>query len=274
MAPLREHKDAALFKFIYIGDSSVGKTGSLVSLVKAGYKLRILDLDNGVGTLRSYAMKECPDQIDNVDSVTVRDKIKLGVSAIYGGKSGPVIDGQPKAFTQGLALMEKWDDGSVPSEWGPDYIFVLDSLSAYGKAALAWATGLNPSAKDPRQWFFAAQKGVEDTIALLTSEAFNTNVIIISHVNYKEVGEGNSKGYVNAIGSALGPIIPRYFNTLVMAESVGFGKMTKRKIKTMPTGVVDLKTPVSHTIESELPLETGLATLVETMKKAATGETK
>lgn len=268
MAPVKDHKDADLFKLIYIGDSSVGKTGSLTSLVKMGYKVRVLDFDNGVGTLKSYVTKECPEKLDNVDSITVRDKIKLGLSAQYNGKTGPIIDGQPKAFTQGLGYMEKWDDGTNPAEWGPEYIFVLDSLSAYGKAALAWATGLNPGAKDPRQWFFAAQKGVEDTIALLTSEAFNANVIIISHVNYKEVAEGPSKGYVNAIGSALGPIIPRYFNTLILAESIGIGKNTKRKIKTMPTGIVDLKTPVSHTIESELPLETGLATLVELMKKA------
>lgn len=268
MAPLKDKTLDSLVKICYIGDSSTGKTGSLTSLAKEGYKIRVLDFDNGVGTLRSYVLKECPEKIVNIDSIQVRDKTTLGTSIALGGKRGPMI-AKPEAFTKGLEFMEKWDDGSNPAEWGPEYIFVLDSLSAYGKAALAWATGLNPGAKDPRQWFFAAQKAVEDTIALLTSAEFNTNVIIISHINYKEVTEGVSKGYVNAVGSALGPIIPRYFNTLISTETVGFGKQLKRTIKTIPTGVVDLKTPVAHSVSAELPLETGMADLFKLIKSAA-----
>lgn len=268
MAPLKDHQFDSLVKLVYIGDSSTGKTGSLTSLVAAGYKVRVLDFDNGVGTLRSYVLKECPDKIGNVDSIAVRDEMKLATSALYNGRKGPTVS-SPKAFTDGLGYMEKWDDGTNPAEWGPEYIFVVDTLSAYGKAAFAWAKGLNPGAKDPRQWYFAAQTAVEDTIALLTSAAFKTNVIIISHVNYKDAVEGSSKGYVNAIGSALGPTIPRYFNTLVLAETVGFGKSIRRTIKTVPTGVVDLKTPVAHTVSAELPLETGMATLFELIRKAA-----
>lgn len=268
MAPLKDHTEESLVKLFYIGDSSTGKTGSLASLVKAGYKLRVLDFDSGIGTLRSFVLKDCSDKIGNVDAIQVRDKTVLSTNILYGGKKGPTIT-SPKAFTDGLAYMEKWDDGSNPAEWGPEYIFVLDSLSTYGKAALAWATGLNPGAKDPRQWFFAAQKAVEDTIALLTGPDFKTNVIIISHVNYKEVQEGVSKGYINAVGSALGPILARYVNTLVLAESEGFGRHNKRKIKTVPTGIVDLKTPVSHTVAAELPLETGMADLFELIRKSA-----
>ena len=133
---------------------------------------------------------------------------------------------------------------------------------------MAWAVGLNPAAKDPRQWYATAQKGVEDTIALLTSEEFHANVIIISHVNYKEVTEGVTKGYANSIGTALGPIIPRYFNTLVMAESTGIGKNVKRKIKTVPTGLVDLKSPITFKLDAELPIETGMADLFRLLKEA------
>lgn len=268
MAPLKDHKSESLVKLFYIGDSSTGKTGSLVSLVKAGYKVRVLDFDSGVGTLRSFVLHECPEKIVNVDAIEVRDKTTLATSIQYGGKKGPTVV-SAKAFTDGLAFMEKWDDGTNPAEWGPEYIFVLDSLSTYGKAALAWATGLNPGAKDPRQWFFAAQKAVEDTVALLTGPDFNTNVIIISHVNYKEIREGESKGYINAVGSALGPLLARYVNTLVLAETSGFGKQLKRTIKTVPTGIVDLKTPVSHSVEAELPLNTGMATLFDMIRKQA-----
>ena len=37
-----------------MGDSGTGKTEALCSLVLAGYKLRILDLDNGLDIVKSY----------------------------------------------------------------------------------------------------------------------------------------------------------------------------------------------------------------------------
>ena len=97
----------------------------------------------------------------------------------------------------------------------------------------------------------------------------SSGVIVISHVNYKEVFEGVTKGYANAIGTALGPTLPRYFNTLVLAESVGAGKALKRKIKTVPTGIVDLKSPITYKLDAELPLETGMAELFRLLKEAA-----
>lgn len=266
MPALSEHHSSKLVKLMYIGDSGTGKTGSLESLVADGYKVRILDFDNGVDILKAYVMKKCPDKIGNVSYITERDKMKVAPTAKYGGQAGPVVAGTAKAFTNGLKWMEKWEDGSDPSQWGEEYIFVLDSFSAFGKAAYAWAYGLNPSAKDPRQWFFAAQQGLEDTLALLTSEAFHANVIIISHVNYREAADGTTKGYANAIGSALGPIIPRYFNTLVLAESKLVGKDVRRKIRTVPTAMIDLKNPADFKLEPELPLETGMAEIFRQLK--------
>jgi len=41
--------------------------------------------------------------------------------------------------------------------------------------------------------------------------------------------------------------------------------MFSEAIKTLPTGVIDLKMP-SSTVEKELPLETGLSTIFATLK--------
>lgn len=261
MPSLSDHQSSALTKLIYIGDSGTGKTGSLTSLVKAGYRLRILDLDKGLDSLVQYVKETCPDKIGNVDYVSISDTISAGQ-----GSLGPKIS--PRAFVEGTKLMAKWEDESNPAEWGEETIFVLDSLSAYGRAAFAWARGLNPSAKDPRQWYHAAQQGVEDVIGLLTSENFRTNVIIISHVNYKEVVEGETKGYVNVIGTAMGPVIPRYFNTLIMAEKMVMGKTVKRSIKVRPTTIVDLKAPIQPSKLPDTPfdLETGMAEIFELLR--------
>jgi acyl-CoA hydrolase len=80
------------------------------------------------------------------------------------------------------------------------------------------------------------------------------------------VREGETKGYVNVVGTALGPIIPRYFNTIVMASKIGSGKFIKRSIVTASTPEVDLKNPVSFKLGETLPLETGLATVVASLR--------
>ena len=252
MPTLDEHQSDRFTKLIYIGDSSTGKTGSLVSLLLAGYKFKIIDMDNGLETLKVYGRLAQAD-LSGVDYETFRD-------AYRSTPAGPIIKGAPKAFTAAMQKMTDWSE--IEDE---QTIFVLDSLSSFGRAAFEWAKGMNPTAKDPRQWYFSAQTAVESCIALLTGESFKMNVIIISHVNYKEVMEGVHKGHVNAIGSALGPVIPRYFNTLLLAETQGAGRNTKRKIKTLPTGVIDLKIP-NPQAEAEYPLETGLASIFELLK--------
>jgi AAA domain-containing protein len=252
MPTLDNHQSDRFTKLIYIGDSSTGKTGSLVSLVAAGYKFKILDMDNGLETLKIYARQSGLD-LSGVEYETYRDEYRST-------SAGPLIKGGAKAFTNALSKMTEWSE--IEDE---KTIFVLDSLSAYGRAAFEWAKGMNPTAKDPRQWFYQAQQAVESTVALLTGENFKMNVILISHVNYKEIIEGIMKGHVNAIGTALGPVIPRYFNTLLLAESIGAGKNVKRKIKTLPTGVIDLKIP-SPQAEAEYPLETGLADIFKLLK--------
>jgi hypothetical protein len=252
MPTLDEHQSDEYLKVVYIGDSSTGKTGSLVSLLLAGYKLKIIDMDNGLDALKTYGRLAGAD-LSQVEYETFKDKYRAT-------SAGPLIKGPPKAFTDALAKMTEWSEIEDPQT-----IFVLDSGSSYGRAAYAWANGMNPAAKDKRQIFFAAQQAVESTIELLTGKDFKMNVIFISHVNYKEIVEGLTKGHVNAIGTALGPVIPRYFNTMLLAETSGSGRNVKRKIKTLPTGVIDLKIP-SPQAEAEYPLETGLASIFALLK--------
>lgn len=258
---LSSHPASQFQKLIYIGDSSTGKTGSLVSLVKSGYKLRILDYDNGLQSLIAQIEEQCPDFLDNVDAITLRDKFRAT-------SSGPVVSA--KAYVEGVKYLDKWDDGSTPSDWGPETIFVLDTTTSMGKSCFEWAKSLAPTAKDPRQWYFAAQQSFENIIAQVTSEDFRCNVILIGHVNYKELQDGTTKGYPTAVGSALGPLIPRYFNTMLMTETVGSGKSVRRTIRTISTAVVDLKNPAPFKIDAEYPLNEGLALIFAKLNERKT----
>lgn len=265
MPSLDEHTSSKFTKVLYIGDSGTGKTGSLTSLVEAGYKLRILDMDNNLTVLKEFVKRTCPDKIGNIDYETRRDKYK-------GTAGGPIISGVAKAYVDATKLMTTWSDDTIPSEWGEDTIFVLDSLSSLGRAAYDWCKSLNPTnvGKAQLQWYRDAQNSVEAIIGLLTSAAFECNVIVISHVQYVKDKDTGAivKGQTNIIGEALGPNIPRYFGSLILAENEGIGKTAKRVIRTVPTNLITLKTPAPFKIDETYPLETGLAEIFAKLKEA------
>ena len=259
MTSLSDHHASSIQKLLYIGDSGTGKTGSLVSLIEAGYKLRILDLDNGLDALRNFALRaEC--DLSKVDFETVCD-------TYIPTSEGLIIKGVPKAFVRTTKLLTKWSDDTYPYQWGEDTIFVLDSLTRLGRCAFEWAKGMNPSAKEPRTWFYTAQRACEDMIALLTGKDFQTNVIVISHVNMIELKDGTTKGYPSAIGVALSKVVATYFNTMILAERSGSGISVKRTINTLPTALIDLKNPAPFKLDAALPLDTGLATVFEKLKE-------
>lgn len=256
MPQLQPPQATTITKMLLLGDSGTGKTGSLASLAKAGYKLHILDMDNKVATgILPLILKDDAKAMANIDYETCRDKLKSSML-------GPIIDGQATAFTKALALLDKWTDGSKPSEWGPEHIFVLDSLTFFSDAAFNWAKSMNPSAKDPRQWFYTAQQGVENTLSLLTSSSFNTNLIVISHVSWIDRPDGTMKGYPSSIGKALGPTIPAYFDNMAQCETMG----GKRSIKFIPTALVDLKTPIATRMSAPFPVESGLADFFKALR--------
>lgn len=277
MTKLSAHQSGEYVKMLYAGDSGVGKTGSLVSLVKAGYSLKILDFDNGLDPLKAFINKECPDKINNVDFETLRDPVK-------GGDKGPITTA--RAHVEATKLMSKWSDGSDPAEGGPMSVFVIDSSTGMGASALNWATAMAPNAKDPRNWYWAGQRSVEHLIQMATSKDFHSNFILICHLKepdadeYKDVKGPDGKSsqvlvrtgtglrWPTAVGSALGPLMPTYFNTFVEAAKIGTGRNVKRIIRTVATPEINLKNPAPFRVEAELDLGTGLAELFAKLKAA------
>jgi hypothetical protein len=259
-----------LVKGLYLGSPGSGKTGSLTSLVKAGYKLRIYDFDNLLGSLIQFARRECPDKLDNVMAQTFTDKMK-GTSVpvmMVGGyaKVLPFTDGQPTAFINGLTQLNHWktdtEDLGSPSTWGQDTFVIIDSLTSMSESAFRYAQALNPGGKETQVYYFTAQQLIKNVISLLTSKDFDTNVLVLAHIDYSQNEQGLQKGFPRTIGSALNSVIGGYFNSIFMAETVG----ARRQIRTSGAGLIDLKNPVSFTVKEVLPLETGLADFVAAIK--------
>ena len=257
MSKLEGPSSSTLVKVLLMGDSGTGKTGALASLVKAGYHLHVLDYDNKIagGILPILVKRDCPDNFAHVDYEPLRDRLKAS-------SLGPVLNGVPAAFTRGLALLDKWSDGSVPSEWGPEHVLVVDSLTFLGDAAYNWAKSMNPGSKEQRQWYYSAQRVVEPLIGMITAASFKTNVVVLAHVDWQSRPDGTMKGFPASIGSALNSTIPAYFENMAQCHIVN----GKRLIQTAPTALLDLKNPAAFKMLPSISIETGLADFFSTLK--------
>jgi hypothetical protein len=263
MPTLESHQSSEFTKLLLMGDSKSGKTGSLAPLSKK-YKLRILDYDNGLDGLVQVIRRDNPKDLANVEYRTLRDKL-------VSSPTGTVVQGTATAFIDGLRMLDNWKyegtDLGPPAAWGKDTILVLDSLTFMSDAAFRFREPLVPKSKDGkydvRAVYKDAQDAIEGVLALLTSESFRTNVIVISHVRYVDNPDGTKKGYPTAVGSALSPQIPRYFNSVALAQT---GPGGKRQIQTAATAMIDLANPASFKMLPTMPIETGLAQFFETLR--------
>jgi hypothetical protein len=260
---LDDDSPTGLVKLMLIGDSGSGKTGALASLVKAGYKLGIVDMDSGLRPLAQIVKRDSPDKLGNISYVSLRDNYVTT-------PKGTEVVKPAKAYLAASRLLNKWEDETIPSQWGADRVFVVDSFTLLGKAALNQAHTVMPTSASGNkasglQIYGMAQEALENYLAAVMSPQFATNVILITHVNEIELSDGSKKGFPAAVGSALSRHIGKYLNDLFIVESRGQGNNVKRVIRTVPNGFVDAKTS-SLDLPAELPIETGLATIFEKLK--------
>lgn len=268
MPSLSQHPSLELVKGLYLGDSGAGKTGSLASLVKAGFKLRVYDFDNLLGSLVQYVDLTCPENASNVAYQTFTDKLKgTSTPGMMQGKVlkvMPIADGVPKAFSSAMTQLNHWktdeEDLGVPGSWGPECVVVIDTLTTMSTAAFRYCEALNPLAMEPQATYFAAQRMVTNVLALLASDQFATNVLVLAHLDYSENQYNLMKGFPRSIGSAMRTQIAPFFNVVLLAEDAKY-------IRTKSTGIVDLKNPISFRVDEKLPLETGLETFFQAILK-------
>jgi hypothetical protein len=239
-----------LVKALGEGDSSTGKTTSLISLIAAGYKLRIWNYDNKLDSLVAYTrlLELEPD----VQVATLRDNTRPG-------PNGPILDGPPKAFSTGLDLMDKWLDGTKPATWGKDHVVVLDTLTSMSIAARNWAMlmasalsyteGIPQKGIDGRNLIYVGQQAILNMIRYLTAEWFNTNVLVLSHIKYFDRPDG-TKAYPVTLGSAIAAEIPASFNSIFQYETTTLGGVPSRVLRTVSTPMIDLQNPVSFKMPS------------------------
>lgn len=272
MPSLRQHQSTSAMKMLVVGESGSAKTGALADLIDAGYKLRILDFDNGLDVLPQFV--EDKSKLNDTHFATLTDKF-------VSGPKGPFCP-SPTAWPSAVALLKRWKtvdpetketvDLGAPTSWGSDTILVVDSLTIMSQAVLRYILSVNNRAgQQPwmSDWGEAMSK-VEDLLGMLFSDSFKCHVIVNSHITYiGSAEEGTLMGYPSSIGQKLLPKIPRYFNTVVMSKARPQGPKTKRFFRTVPEANFSLKVPVKG-FPAEIPLATGLRQIIEAVCKPQT----
>lgn len=268
MPTLSQRQATQLVKMLHMGSSGTGKTAALLSLAEAGYNLRIADFDAGLDILSDLFKKSNnPEKVaDRVHYLTFTDDMKTT-------KGGEIIPkGPPKAYSRFVSALNEWKDDEVNlgnvSEWGADDVLVIDSLTFLSNAVMRWHLfNVGRIGQPYQQDWLVAQRKVTSLLELLYSESMKCNVVVNAHIRFIEVMEDQQEGFPESVGKALPPQIPRFFNSVVQAKIMGSGKNAKRRIRIVPDAQIGLKFAAPHALqESELPLETGLATIFKAIR--------
>ncbi|MGL5001839.1 MAG: AAA family ATPase [Casimicrobium sp.] len=258
MPPIAQHQTSKNAKILLIGSPGAGKTGAMISLAKAGYKIKMLDLDNGVEILSNLS-----DAKMSIEVETVTETYKSSV-----GKAMPTGGAFPKVMKLLDAWPVEWDaDGKVTktqsiTSFGPDTVFVVDSLTRLGQYAMDYVLSLNSRlGQQPQiQDWGAAMTLQEGLLKMLSSSALKCHVIVCSHVKFLESEENQAMiGLPNALGKQLPTFVGSYFNSTLFVKTRGIGAGLKRLIFTKSPGIVDTKTPAPNSVKSEYPQDSGLA---------------
>ncbi len=278
----RNHQSQHTTKLLNIGQPGTGKTGALVCLVEAGYRLIVVDFDNGTDIIFQL-LHNNEKALDKFYYETFTDKLKM--ISVGGSKPNDVIVpiGTPTAWTRAMMGLTNWKFpvaiGSKEtynlgnaSTWGSDTILVIDSLGFAAVAALRLVRSLNGNQMEnfvSKYDFGQAMEKVETLLQLLYAVNIKCHVIVNTHVIFQEdLLRGTQIGLPRALGSKLPPKVGGYFNTIVHSATVLRGKTTERMIKTVSDGVVELKVPViPGKLKEALPIQTGLLTIFKALQQ-------
>lgn len=274
-------------RILEVGFPGGGKTGALAALLNSGFKVRLLNFEGK--NYKSLIAFTKPEMLVNLDIINVSDKIVLGDRFFtLANPAGPT------AFAQGIKYLQRWKyknkDGTETdlgpsSDWGPDTVVVVDSLTGQGEAGFRRAVALSnktPLNMTQQVWGFAANDQT-NFIKVFCAEDKSYNAIMTAHLsvqspdNITKDDEEKHDGLAAEKKEDLAAILPtrmypkgttkdlsrtiaKEFNCMIQCEKIRVGNKEKRIIRTQGQEFLDLKVPARNVPET-LPIETGLATI-------------
>lgn len=266
-------------KILILGESGSGKTCSLISLLEAGFNVNIADTDNNLEALRNLVSFKSKEVQSRLRYYTFTEHMRMA--------QGRIIPTKASMWPDMMTKLDNWknDDpqrGTVCdlgalARWTERDVFVTDTLSALGQGALNFyqqmngALGAIRTSNEGRRDIGGAQALLRNYMQLLNDSNLKCHVIVNTHITYVRAdGSGTlvlgdnsdnvpTKGFPNAIGRAVSPEIPRYFGTVLLADTIGSGAATRRKLYTVTRGNINLKNVAPTNVPPEYDLDVGLA---------------
>ena len=204
-------------KILFIGENGAGKTGSLASLVCMGYKLRVIDTDKGIKTLKSLLLDEhypsarwCKAKgIDLTDalyykSIDIPMTYRRVIEKDGGGKivrdETLLAPKNAEAWNQACTALAEWNEGDKKlgsvTDWDEKTVVVIDSFSTLAMMAYYYIQKLNnrlgarEDGYDFQRDVGAAQGQLRRLLEMLSSDGVKCNVVLISHITRVDVTQG------------------------------------------------------------------------------------
>lgn len=276
-----------------------GKTGAVVALLNAGYKVRVLDFEGNYDVLLNYAK---PETLANLDIATFQDKQSTDGATAWDSD----VEAKKMAYSQAIQQLKDWKttdaDGNPVSlgasyTWGPDTVLVVDNLTRLGEMSFRRARRiLNKKAGqvDVKAWGLAVDELV-NFLAWMTRKTNHFHLVVLAHwqmlgpdIPMSSASEDNEikdlkkqiateraamletklfpKGVTKENSRNIGSFLP----VLLEAKRIVNGSKVKRVLLTETDEAVDLAFPVPGA-EKSYPIETGLATIFELLGAKAPG---
>lgn len=172
-------------RILLAGWPGSAKTGAVSALLNAGYKVRLLDFEGNYEPLFQFTD---PAKLANLDIKTFQEKVE--------DIDGQYIDagGIPTAFTNAMKTLKSgWKttdakgnevDLGRMSEWGPDVVLVVDSMTALSRLVKMRARKMmnkTPRNETAALWG-AARDDLTNFIELLKRKENRFHLVVIGHL--------------------------------------------------------------------------------------------
>lgn len=217
-------------KVMLLGESGVGKTYSIRSLLPAGLEVFVLATEAGFDVLGDLPAAKlhwayCKPTYGDLSTLLAgaTDIASLTYEAITKKQDNTRLTNN--RFMPILSkIMNFTDDrtgksyGNV-STWGTDRVLVIDSLSGLTEAVVTMVIGTRPAMSPPD--YQLAQRYIFNLIQQACYD-WRCHVVLICHAE-REVDEilGGSKVMAQTIGKKLAPQLPKLFTDVIFAKRNG-----------------------------------------------------
>lgn len=290
-------------KAIVLGNSGSGKTGELISLASAGYRLWIMDYEDGADILENLIRHPPPNcqhwkklTYSGPDNPEPGDINVVKISNTFKEFGGSLIaksDGWERA-NEALASWKaerKTGDPYFAYTLTDRDVLVQDTLSGLADLCVDHVLALNSRAMDgksgsgPRIQDYKQMQGLMDfMMRALACDRMRAHWILNCHVStYQEGGEtqykldnagnqqkiqtgGRSVGFPKSTGETMSKSLGRHFNNVLFLDERPAIGGSERFLSTASKGIVRVKSQSPFGTERDYKIETGLADFFEDIR--------